>query len=267
MSRARTSLLLLFIPLTPMLLAIHLGCSDLDLGLAPFFCHKGKPECPEGYFCQEVDNQKICFKEGSVPPMADGSVDDSNGGFDYTIDGQPPILDGPPQDTQNPSSPTVAITEFLANPKAVSDTDGEWVELYNLSDMPVDINGWLLRDNDSDAHIIVAGGPLVIPSKGYLLLGRNTDASQNGGVSVSYAYSDFFMANTADEIILEDSSGQPVDRVAYSANEGFSIPDGHSLSVRDPTADKNQPSNWCEELNPWSGSSGDAGTPGAPPGC
>jgi hypothetical protein len=75
------------------------------------------------------------------------------------------------------------------------------------------------------------------------------------------------MANSTDEIILEDSSGQPVDRVSYSANEGFSIPDGHSLSVRDPTADKSQPSVWCEELNPWSGSAGDSGTPGAPPGC
>jgi len=238
------------------LLLAAAGC-QIDLGEAPFLCHDGVPECPEGYVCVKADNKRICVKEGSQPP---------------TLDGAPPLSDGPrPEGSPPPDGPgptgKVIITEFMANPNAVQDTDGEWIELFNMGSQPVDINGWTLRDDGSDGHVIKASGPLVVPVSGYLLLGRTTDKLKNGGVNVLYAYADFFLANTEDEVVLQNASGMVVDSFTYSAAKGFVIPDGASLSVKHPGVDKNVAGNWCAELNLWPGSKGDKGTPGANPGC
>ena len=58
----------------------------------------------------------------------------------------------------------VVINEVHIDPNAVSDTAGEWIELYNATDAPVDVNGWVLRDDDYDAHTIAAGRRLADPA-------------------------------------------------------------------------------------------------------
>ena len=50
------------------------------------------------------------------------------------------------------------INEIHLDPNAVSDTVGEWLELYNATDATVDLNGWVLRDDDYDAFTITADG-------------------------------------------------------------------------------------------------------------
>jgi hypothetical protein len=247
---------------------------QLDLGQAPFYCNNGSPTCPEGYACLAVGKQQVCVREGSPPPtLADGRRDRS------TVDGKvadrsssegvsPP--DGPVVDRPLPKDGTVstgqiAITELMINPKAVTDADGEWVELFNLGTQAVDINGWTLKDLGTDSHVIAASGQLLVPAKGYLILGRTVDMVKNGGVKVAYAYENFFLANTSDEVILLDKSGKTVDSVTYTT--GWTLPDGASLSVKNPTLPKNTFSNWCEETSAWPGSKGDKGTPGANPGC
>jgi len=251
-----------------------LACS-LELGQAPFLCHDGTPECPEGYTCQTVGKDEICVKVGSPPPRLDTgqqqleagaeTAPKPEGGVDlpWTPD-MPTKLDGAP-----PIPGKVVITEFMANPDATSDTSGEWIELYNLGSTPVDINGWSLKDAGSDNHVINNGGPLQVPAKGYLLLGRTKDMTLNGGVKVAYAYtgSELYISNTDDEIFLLDNTGAQVDGFSYTKAVGFSIPVGASLSVKSPTADKNQASSWCAETTAWPGSLGDKGTPGYNPGC
>ena len=60
----------------------------------------------------------------------------------------------------------VVINEIMQNPAAVGDDVGEWFELYNLTATGIDINGWTVRDNDIDSHVINNSGPLVIPAGG-----------------------------------------------------------------------------------------------------
>ena len=43
--------------------------------------------------------------------------------------------------------------------EAVSDTNGEWFEVVNAGTDPVDINGWTIKDNGSNIHVIANGGP------------------------------------------------------------------------------------------------------------
>jgi hypothetical protein len=254
------------------------GCPTPELGVAPFFCNNGEPECPDGYRCLK----NVCVREGSGPVVADARAKDGRprergAGEGGAPDGkQPPDGAQPPDrapDTRpHPDAPPpkagVVVSELLANPKAVSDADGEWLELFNPGAAPVDVNGWTLKDKGSDLHVIAAaGGSLVVPALGYLVLGRSTQKSANGGVNVAYAYSGFLLSNSADEVILLDKSGKTVESFSYGTASGFVIPDGASLSVKSPGADKNLPASWCEETKAWPGSAGDKGSPGAAPGC
>ena len=99
-----------------------------------------------------------------------------------------------------PAPPPLVINEIMQNPDAVGDDAGEWFEIYNPTGAAADINGWTIRDNDIDLHLIDNGGPLVIPAGGYIVLGNNTDSSTNGGVSVAYSYGDsFFLSRPEDQ--------------------------------------------------------------------
>ena len=52
---------------------------------------------------------------------------------------------------------TIVINEIMQNPLAVADASGEWFEVYNAAPTPIDINGWTIRDNDIDSHVISNG--------------------------------------------------------------------------------------------------------------
>ena len=152
----------------------------------------------------------------------------------------------------------------MQNPKAVSDTAGEWFEVYNASSQAVDLNGWTITDAGSEHHKITNGDPLWLPSGGYLVLGRDADSSTNGGVPVAYRYAGFTLGNTDDEIILLDGTGTEIDRVAYDGGKTFPDPDGASMQLIRPDLDNAVGVNWRVSPDPWPGSAGDLGSPGAP---
>ena len=112
----------------------------------------------------------------------------------------------------------VFITEFMANPSAVNDAEGEWFELYNSrSDVGVDINGWTIKDEGTNNHVINSGAPLIIPSLGFLVLGKVLDIETNGGVLLDYAFSTTFtLSNSEDEILLLNGTGNVIDSLAMT---------------------------------------------------
>lgn len=266
-------------PVVALALAV-LGCPAPELGEAPFYCHNGYPQCPDDYVCVGEGGGKsgICVKKGTTPPKLDGKVAKPEAGADTGPQPEAGGDTGPQPDLpvkydQGPTIPgKVVITEFMANPDAggkVTDNNGEWIELFNLGDTAVDIDGWTLKDAGSDKHVINNGGPLNVPPKGYLLLGRTKDKALNGGVNVVYAWkgTELYISNSDDEIFLEDTTGTQKDGFSYSKAAGFTIPVGASLSVKSPLVDKNKASSWCTETTAWKGSLGDKGTPGSNPGC
>ncbi|PIE19727.1 MAG: hypothetical protein CSA65_01310 [Proteobacteria bacterium] len=264
------------------LLIPTVACSP-DLGLSPFICNRGVPECPEDYVCVKAGfpDPGVCVKRGEDPPKGqDGGPADApkpneaGGDLPSRPDGSKP--DGPPKpdtvtspDQTPPPAGKVVITEFMANPSVVNDATGEYVEVFNPGKASVNIHGWILRDNGSDKHVIDApGAQLIVPPLSFIVLGRSSDKALNGGISVSYAYSSFFLSNSADEVYLEDPSGKVVDGFEYSAAKGFTISTGASYSVKNPlSTNKSDGAQWCTEANAWTGSAGDKGTPGSPPGC
>lgn len=95
----------------------------------------------------------------------------------------------------------ITITEVMANPAAVSDTQGEWFEIYNHSGNELELTGLVLRDEGSNRHTITDA--LTLAADSYLVFGRNGDASSNGGYSADYIYNSFTLSNSSDAIILE----------------------------------------------------------------
>lgn len=167
---------------------------------------------------------------------------------------------------QSAVAQSVVINEIIQNPAAVFDSDGEWFELHNPAASPVDINGWTIKDNDFDSHVISNGGPLNIPAGGFLVLSNNADSGTNGGVAVDYAYgSGFFLANGFDELVLLDTGLTEIDRVEWDNGATFPDPTGASMSLIDPALDNNVGANWCTASTLFG--DGDKGTPGAVNDC
>ncbi len=163
--------------------------------------------------------------------------------------------------SEEPQHGDLVINEILQNPAYVSDTDGEWFELYNATDSDIDIDGWTLRDNDSDSHVVDNGGPLLVPAGGYLVLGRNADQGTNGGVTVDYEYSGITLGNSDDELYLITPTGTIVDSVLYDGGPEFPNPNGYSMELNNPANDNNVGGNWNEATTLFNES--DYGTPGS----
>lgn len=149
----------------------------------------------------------------------------------------------------------------MQNPSAVNDSDGEFFEIYNTTDAAINLDGWVIKDKDSESHTINNGGTLNIDAKSFLVLGVNSNSATNGGVTVAYQYSSFNLANGDDEVILVDN-GVTIDSVAYDGGPIFPDPNGASMELKDLTSDNNVGSNWTTAINAWAGSAGDFGSPG-----
>jgi hypothetical protein len=107
--------------------------------------------------------------------------------------------------TTNAAAVTVAdllISEIMVNPGAVSDTRGEWFELYNPTTEEINLNNITIGDDGGDSHKIETD-LLILPDH-FLTLARNGDSALNGGLSADYVYDDFILSNSGDEITLSD---------------------------------------------------------------
>ena len=109
----------------------------------------------------------------------------------------------------------ILISEVMANPFAVSDSNGEWFELFNASANNIDLNGFIISDNGNNSHEINNNGSLIISAGEYLVLGRNNNTNENGGYTADYVYTGFSLGNSSDQIILTDNQSE-IARLNYS---------------------------------------------------
>ncbi len=166
-----------------------------------------------------------------------------------------------------PSSGQVVINEIMQNPSAVSDSAGEWFELYNAGGQAVDLGGWTVKDDGSNTFTISAGTS--IAAGAWMVFGINGTTSTNGGVSVDYDYpNSFSLGNGDDEIVLLDASSTEQDRVNWDGGPGFPDPTGASMALKATNLDNNVGANWCTATTEYGGGSRkDRGTPGAANDC
>ena len=167
------------------------------------------------------------------------------------------LLTFPPSHSATIQQGDLLISEVMANPFAVSDVNGEWFELFNTSANTIDLNGFIISDNNSNSHEINASRPLTIASGEYFVLGRNSDSATNGGVNLDYAYTGFSLGNTSDQIIVSLSETE-ITRIEYNG-----LPFGSAGISAELIAQVSQPDASHYQLTEnFIYGAGDMGTPG-----
>jgi hypothetical protein len=163
----------------------------------------------------------------------------------------------------------LVLSEFMVNPSIVDDTQGEWFELYNTSDAPIEIRGYTMRDEDYDNWLIDV--PMVVPARAFFLVCADMDPRYNGGVEgcdarflrPSLPPPGMAFGNTGDELILERPDGVEIDRLEYT---GAWVVTGASTGVSPEFLDSennDELSNWCAQTTVVAVGM-EPGTPGLP---
>ena len=180
--------------------------------------------------------------------------------------GQTEILDGLDNDCDGLADEGILpagaliVTEIMKDPDAVSDTYGEWFEVYNASATDLNLLGLDVTDGGTDAFEVLTD--LWIGTGDHIVFGRNADSGINGGVTVDYEYSSFQLVNSGTDEVILTHGGLELDRVEYddvswpnTAGASASLhPDAYDVS------DNDDPDNWCDASTTFG--DGDLGSPG-----
>jgi hypothetical protein len=225
----------------------------------------GRPPTAEPYAgpeCETVhgDLPMESVEEGDAPVLMPGApaAGDTVGGEDTGGDGDGDLEAGGSSEALPPARPgDVLVTELMTNPDALPDGMGEWIELHNPGDAPLDLGGCVLIDGDQE-RALPAG--LLIEAGAYLVLARADAPGLAPAALVA-----FTLNNGSDRIGVR-CGGVEIDLVAYGSDHPLAA--GASLSLSGDALDdvlNDDPTAWCLGAEPYAG---DLGTPGAPnPSC
>lgn len=160
----------------------------------------------------ETDGTSYSIQGGAISPTS-FSVDE--------LEGSRSLLPG-----------DLVISEYMANPLVVADADGEWIEIANTTAAPISMHGFTLRDHGIDNFLV---SNLVVPARGRVVLARNGNPAQNGGIVPDYVWplNSMLLANGSDEIEIVTSDGLVLDTIAYDDGVSFPDPNGRSVERND----------------------------------
>lgn len=156
---------------------------------------------------------------------------------------------------------TVVINE-ICWAGAAWDHTAEWIELFNTTDSPIDLEGWQLISSDGAPHIrlhgVIQPHTVAEATSGYLLLERGSDESVQG-ISADIIYQGA-LTNSGEILALIDSSGRIIDTAntvlsdelgrawAAGSDDGGAPPFASMERVQFQFAD--EPGNWASCIAP-----------------
>jgi len=111
-----------------------------------------------------------------------------------------------------PAAGELSITELMADPAVLSDTDAEWVELRNTATGSRDLGGCVLNNGTTDSP---AFPPIVLDPGSYALAGRTTNTSVNGGLLIDATFA-FGLLNAGT--LAVKCGGNVIDTIAWAAS-------------------------------------------------
>ncbi len=126
----------------------------------------------------------------------------------------------------------VYFSEVNYHPVAAA-PEGEWFELTQADNMPLDLDGWVLDFGGGQQHTIT--GPLTFPASGVLLFGQSNDVTQNGGVTLDYVYGPSFTLSDTSGTLRLLRHGAEYATVSWTA--GVTGGEGVSLRADPPNPD------------------------------
>jgi competence protein ComEC len=105
----------------------------------------------------------------------------------------------------------LVITRVMADPTAVADDRGEWIELTNTGTAAADLYGWELRSANDVGYVVRQS--VVVPPSGAVLLARAPGAVR--GTRPAIVYAGIILGNGADWLVLRDPGGTTRDSLAW----------------------------------------------------
>jgi hypothetical protein len=160
--------------------------------------------------------------------------------------------------TVAPVAGDLVITEFMPDPSAVGDAQGEWFEVLVLAD--VDLNGLEIGSEVGSVDVTVqpGGDCIAVTSGTRVVFAREADSATNGGLDPVVATFDFGLTNGGGSLFV-GIGGEALDVVTWS---GSSPGAASSLdpAAENPT-DNDDQGNFCSATTAYG--AGDLGTPGA----
>ncbi len=164
---------------------------------------------------------------------------------------------GTTRDIVSPAAGQLVISEIMPNPRAVSDGDGEWIELTLLAD--ADLNGLQLGATPGMVKSTITSATCLRRAAGTrVVLARGDESMRNGGLPPVAATFGFDLPNGGGTLFV-GAGGVVLDEISWTGSgDGVSTsldPEKLSATANDDAA------SWCPSESEYG--DGDRGTPGA----
>ncbi|MDO8669724.1 MAG: lamin tail domain-containing protein [Candidatus Buchananbacteria bacterium] len=127
----------------------------------------------------------------------------------------------------------------------VESANSEWLELYNNSDLDIDLSGWTLNAQDGTPSISLSG---TISAGGYFLLERTSDDSLPQ-ITADQIYTGA-LGNSGEVLELKDADGNLIDLLDASAGWFSGDNDNKKTMERIDSSLPSQASNWSTSQLP-----------------
>lgn len=154
----------------------------------------------------------------------------------------------------------IFISEVMPDPAKVTDTRGEWFEVYNTRTEDVNLAGLTVRSEGGTAgEKFTVTTDAILPAHGFFVFGRSTDTTLNGGFNAHLAWGTALsLGNTSDHLTLEAPDGTYLAGLSWASSVA-----GASLEVRGGTLPSIGPGDLAATPVSLVYGLGDRGTPGA----
>jgi hypothetical protein len=202
--------------------------------------------------------------------FVDATIDGGITSFQILLDSSEVLLDVI-EITNDPGIPQngaigygdLLITEIMYDPSVLSDTEGEWFEIFNNSGREVNLQNLVLGRDDANSHTIT-DSIVLLPGE-YFVFARSVTATD---ASNSYIYgSAILLPNTGAVLsIYNEATGTGPGALIFSVNYGgANFPDGTGVSISlNPgmfsASEAILGTSWCLSTSVYN--TGDSGTPG-----
>ncbi len=133
-------------------------------------------------------------------------------------------------------------------------SDGEWIEVYNPTDMPINLSSWRIEDNAKNWSF---GDGVIIQNKSYFIIAHNADVFQSlYGCTAHISDSQIPALNNDGDQLTVFNLTSAVDFVAWESGHSNSYPEWNinatinKTIARNGTVDTDTPSDWLSNQTP-----------------
>ncbi|MFV1885356.1 MAG: CotH kinase family protein [Balneola sp.] len=153
---------------------------------------------------------------------------------------------------------TIVINEIMYNDTEELDS-GDWIELYNSAEYPIDLSGWVIKDED-DTHEFKFANGTELSADSYLVIAADLEAFNNRYALNSDLFGElgFNLAGSSDQVRLYNNSGVLVDSLQYQDEfpwDASADGTGFTLELKNSGMDNSRADSWSASTQP-------GGTPG-----